>query len=134
MKLLKRLFLLLLILCIVGLLVWKFYPQFSVENKEAASSLPSSELFEAYSANETAANAQYLGKVVQVTGSILEKGKDRQGNATLLLGSGDIPYVFVNLIDTQSISDYERGQQIEVKGICTGMLTEVVLNKGVIIE
>lgn len=82
--------------------------------------------------NEKAANAKYLNKAVEVKGKIAEINKDQAGNTTLTLKCDD-PFsnVFCTLKITEKLT--VKDSAITVKGICTGFLSDVVINEAIIV-
>jgi hypothetical protein len=98
---------------------------------EKAMAVTAEQMVKDYQMNEQAANAKYLNKAIEVKGVILKKDKDQSGNMTLTLKSGD---AFSNIFCTLKPGNYNlKDSVVSVKGICTGFLSDVVLN-GVIIE
>lgn len=112
-------------------------PKASSQGKTAEFTVPAAELFQAFEADETASNAKYIGKIIDVSGTIEEITTDEQGAPVVLLaGGGDFGGVLCTLESSQAekIKAKSFGDQITIKGVCTGMLMEVVVNKGVIVE
>lgn len=91
----------------------------------------SSDLIQDFESNENTANAKYLGKVISVTG-IVAKTELNGSTQTIFLKSHS-RVAFVNCqfekTYTDKIAGLQTGQTITVKGICTGMLMDVVLNR-----
>ncbi|MFB9842377.1 OB-fold protein [Mucilaginibacter ginsenosidivorans] len=103
----------------------------SVEN-EKATVVTATRIVKDFEANEASANARYLDKAIEVKGVILKKEKDQAGNTTITLKSGD---PFANIFCTLKPGRYDlRDSVIVVKGICTGFLSDVVLNGAVVVK
>ena len=86
----------------------------------------------AYQADEKNANALYLNKAVEISGSIVSIDKNQEGKITLILGSADsFSNVSVTLISTTPISQ-KIGETITIKGVCTGSLSDVIVTEGVV--
>ena len=86
----------------------------------------------AYQNNEQTANKLYLNKAVEITGTLIAINKDQTGHTTLLIGKSDaFSNVSATLIDTNQIKQ-KTGDIITIKGICTGSLSDVIINEGVI--
>ena len=86
----------------------------------------------AYQANEKNANALYLNKAVELSGTIVSIDKNQEGKITLILGSADsFSNVSVTLISTTPISQ-KIGETITIKGVCTGALSDVIVTEGVV--
>jgi hypothetical protein len=81
--------------------------------------------------NEPGANAKYLNKAVEVIGKLADINKDQAGNTTLTLKSEDpFSYVFCTLKTKEPL--HVKDSTIKVKGICTGFLSDVVINEAII--
>jgi len=89
-------------------------------------------LVAAYQANEQKANTIYLNKALEVTGRILSIDKDQVNHITILMGKADVfSNVSITLLSVQPITQ-KVGEIITVKGVCTGNLSDVIINEGVI--
>jgi hypothetical protein len=89
-------------------------------------------LVAAYQANEQKANTIYLNKALEVTGYILSIDKDQANHITILMGKADaFSNVSITLLSVQPITQ-KVGEIITVKGVCTGNLSDVIINEGVI--
>ncbi len=99
---------------------------------ETAIKISADALTAAYQNNEQAANKLYLNKAIEVSGNILTTNKDQAGHSTLLIGKADaFSNVSVTLISTENISK-KIGDPVIVKGVCTGYLSDVIINEGVL--
>ncbi len=100
-------------------------------NKEVAMHVSAKELVNSFSTNEQSANQQYLNKVIEVKGAVIQMGHDQSLQKTIMLGSEmELSNVFITLKDTST--PIRIGDSILVKAICTGFLSDVVLVDGVI--
>ncbi|MEC8598976.1 MAG: hypothetical protein VXY15_01350 [Bacteroidota bacterium] len=90
-------------------------------------------LYNAFSNNEIAADEKYKGKIIQVTGSIRDIGKDLMDDAyiTLIGGEffGDVQCFFPNKSD---LIDLKKGQRVKVIGYCDGLFLNVLLKNCII--
>ena len=89
-----------------------------------------------FNQNESTANAKYLDKVVIVEG-VISNIDAEGGNPTVFLETGDpMAAVTCSFYNTEStaLKNLKVGTTIKIKGVCTGMLTDVVLNKCSIAE
>ena len=127
------------LLAVAGILLARNYifrpASTSVEDEKTDISLEAATLLRAFEENETRANAEYLDKVVAITGIIGEIYQDEQYTTLTLKEPGafsGISCTFENssLEDT----DFSIGEEIRVRGLCTGYLMDVVLIKCVLIE
>ena len=126
-----------LIILVVGVLsavvVWKLVhikADVSVGSKKADLIIKASALLQKYESNEDSANILYLNKIIAVSGTIDNINHNDQGVSIYLKNKEDVSGVMCSFdnsaIDTAIV---KRGQQIKVKGICTGYLMDVVLSK-----
>jgi len=137
----KKIFIVFAILfCIVaGILLasglyFKFMPDKNYEKVKADYTLNANNLLTEFEANETKANKKYMDKVVEVKGTIAEITKDQKGATVVALRNADaFSGVLCTLNESSKIQSYNVGQAITIRGVCTGMLMDVVLNKCVII-
>jgi hypothetical protein len=87
--------------------------------------------------NETEANSKYLEQIIQVVGTIAEIDTDKNGNAIIVLRKNDdIESVICHILpeENKKASNLKIGQKINIKGICTGYLMDVILVKCVILN
>lgn len=104
-------------------------PHQGISNEKAAFVLNAETLVNEYDLDEKKANAKYLGKIVEVSGIVSEKTKDRTGNYNITLQGPDLAGIgceFENKVQTQ-LASLKEGQEVKIKGICTGVLMDVVL-------
>lgn len=131
----------LLIVLIVGLAVavtgLYYYnkPIESLKNSPAAFQLSADSLFAAYEEDESAANALYLDKTIEVSGKILAINTDTSGISLTLRTNSEMFGVICKLED-KSVpeSNFSVGQPIRLKGQCTGYLMDVVLVRCSVVE
>ena len=86
----------------------------------------------AYQADEKNANALYLNKAVEISGTIVSIDKNQEGKITLIIGRSDsFSNVSVTLISTVPLTQ-KIGETITIKGVCTGALSDVIVTEGVV--
>ncbi|MEO8713043.1 MAG: hypothetical protein ABI405_13010, partial [Parafilimonas sp.] len=90
-------------------------------------------IFDSFSYNENAANTLFINKAIEVTGKVSEVKKNQAGQTVVYLQSSD-PVFGVNCTFKQDPGIIEKGSTITFKGICTGYLSDVILNEGIIIK
>ena len=110
-------------------------PHADIVSQSPVARLSASELFDAFSSDESAANQNYTGKVVEVSGEIysIEEGSQDDLNI-LLMGASDMFGVSCNISKEDLSQELSNGQQITIKGECSGMLSDVVLIRCVIVK
>lgn len=130
---------------LIGLLVigiasgaYMYYkPHQNIKSSKADETLTATQVFEAFEADETTANAQYLDKIVAVTGKVLAVSKDEEGIVSVTLDAGKDMFGVICQLDQLSQhprEDFPVGETVSFKGICTGMLMDVVFVRCVEIE
>ncbi|CAN5645442.1 hypothetical protein BH11BAC3_BH11BAC3_38230 [soil metagenome] len=90
-----------------------------------------------YENDETKANEQYLGKPIQVSGLITEIINQQDTLVNIFLGDANSLHNVSCLLgksQVASVKNYRQGQAVIIKGICTGYLMDVELNRCVIVE
>ena len=140
MNKLLKIFLIVLgtIVVIIGLAaLYLSLPQASVKGKQADLTLSAFELYEEYQADEAAGNKKYIDKIIEVKGTIAEISTDENGATVVMLRDKD---AFSGILCTlredekKRAKDLKVGQEVTIKGQCTGMLMDVVLNKCVLVQ
>ena len=127
-----------LLLALLGVGVGYFMynkPHQNMEKAEADMTLESTALFSAFEANEAEANEKYLDKIIKISGTVKEVNTDEEGNISLTLESGNELFGVICQMDNltkQEKTDFKIGEQVTLKGICTGMLMDVVLVRCVV--
>jgi hypothetical protein len=112
-------------------------PMADLNDVTAAYQLTATELYEAFEADEAAAQTQYLGKILDVTGVISEVEMTEAGGVNLSLeGGGLLGGVRCRLeqTDNDQEAQLEAGNQVTIRGECTGKLMDVELSRCVLIN
>jgi hypothetical protein len=119
-----------LVTTVVCLFIY-YKPHRSVRKEEAAFSLSESQLVDAFIKDESTANSMYLGKILQVKGTLKEIILN-DSSLVLLLGDSTMDTgisCYLQKDQKDLYTTLKRGESITVKGICNGMLLDVVLDK-----
>lgn len=115
----------------VGYIMWN-KPQRNVENEKGIE-ITSAHLVKDYQANEAEANKKYLDKAIQVSGTVTDIKNNQDGNSTVTLASDDaFAGVFCTL--KEKPGNITPGNNVVIKGICSGMLSDVRLREAVIVN
>lgn len=103
-------------------------PHRDIASEAAAFSLSADALFDAYEADETAANALYLDKVVQITGEVAEVTENTAGQAVITLTAANAMMGGVSAtMQLPGKVSVTVGQTATLKCRCTGYLMDVIL-------
>ena len=104
-----------------------------VRNLPAEYNTTAVALLEDFNKDEPAANKKYLDKVIVVSGKLSEVKIDSStGQATAILDTGDpMAAITCSFYDEEagSLKNLKAGEEIVVKGKCTGKLMDVILDK-----
>ncbi len=126
-----------LILITSAIVVLKYYkPHRSVRKEEAAFRLSVKELVDAFSNNEADANLRYAGKILEVHGTLKEMILN---DSTLILLMGDSTQMngvscYLQRDQKDRYTTLKRGEEVRVKGVCNGMLLDVVIDKAILLN
>ena len=112
-------------------------PVASIDSIDAALTISADELFSQFENNETEANSKYLGKIIEVHGKVKDFSIGDSGDLNLVLASGNEMFgINCGLAKGQDVryKNYQVGDSIKIKGECTGILSDVVLTRCVIVK
>ena len=104
---------------------------------EPAAKINVAAIVELYQNDESKANQQYLNKTIQVEGTITQIINQQDTLINVFMGDTNSVNNVSCLLDKKyfnAIKKYTVGQPITIKGICTGFLLDVELNRCVIVQ
>jgi methyl-accepting chemotaxis protein len=121
----------LVILGAIIIYLWTFRKSdLSVSSKKADVEIRSGELIQSFEKKEKMSNEAYLNKIIVLAGTVDNISEDSLTVTVYLKDkdavSGIICSFNKSVLDISKIS---KGSEIKVKGICSGYLLDVVLNK-----
>lgn len=123
-------------LCIYGYIEFNRKPADLIKS-DAAENLAASDLYKIYTNHEDSANKKYLGKVLEITGAVINIENQQDTSVTILLGDSLQSGGVSCLLDKKQITatkNISKGDVLKLKGICTGFLMDVELNRCVIVK
>lgn len=101
------------------------------DDLKVAVTVNAEQLLGEFNADEATAMAKYVGtteRAVQVTGTIRSMGPTGDGKVTVVLETGDaLAGIACEFAEADVPVDWRAGAAVTVKGICTGLLMDVVL-------
>ncbi|PHN07953.1 OB-fold protein [Flavilitoribacter nigricans] len=105
-------------------------PHQKMENADVDMTVSAFDLFVEFDQNEAKANEKYLEKILLVEGKITDVSTNEEGHVSLTLKSSSDMFGVICQMD--QLTEHERtdftvGETVTLKGICTGMLMDVVL-------
>jgi hypothetical protein len=134
----RNLLLFVIILGVIGgLIVLYMYNKKNpdLSKVKADYALQASELVNEFDQDETSASAKYIDKVVEVTGPVATIEITSDSTMNLTLANEDqmsgVICTFHGITNPPSI-EIKEGEIITVRGVCSGMLMDVLLNDCVI--
>jgi hypothetical protein len=101
--------------------------------KEKGIQITAVAIFDSFSTDEQSANTRFLNKAIEVTGKVSNVKKNQAGETVVYLQSDD-PVFGVNCTFKNDPGTVEKGSTITFKGICTGYLSDVILNEGIMVK
>lgn len=125
------------LILIGGYLYVRYMPDKSITKQAADFTLPASSLAIEYETNPTICNRKFIDRVILVEGVISEITTDQNNSTVFILRDNNSSTGILCTLNGQNekkIKRYKKGDNITIKGICSGMLFDVVLNKCIIIE
>lgn len=127
----------------VGIYLWN-KPVKDIQNAKADYSLTAQELFNAYQSNEAMADSIYRRAVIEVTGSVIEvkeEQKEIDGEqrtiTNVVLDGGDMMFGVICQMadpDIERLRSLAAGDEVTIKGECSGMLMDVVLTRSYFVK
>lgn len=110
-------------------------------DQPAEVTLTAVSLYQAFEADEAGATEEYLGKVIELSGQIMEKQTTPDESIILLLEAGDglgVVNCGVNAADlTPAVKNLQHGDQVTIRGMCDGyvnLLSQVNLSRCTVIS
>jgi len=90
-------------------------------------------IYDSFTTNENSANIRYLNKAIEVTGEVTEVKTNQSGQAVVYLKSNDDVFG-VNCTFKENPGNLKKGSVITFKGICTGYLSDVIIDQGILVK
>lgn len=86
--------------------------------------------------DEDAALKKYQNKVIEVSGTVSDISTNEKSTDISLETNDPMTAVTIQVLpeEKEKAKKYKAGDKITVKGICNGKLSDIELNKGVIIQ
>ena len=135
-KLLYSIFFVIVLFGVICIYIF-FKPEKNLLKLKPDYKLTAIELFNEYSIDEEAANKIFLGKVIQVSGTIREINTEDSIYITVILETEDI-FSGVNCVLNDKYASKQKeiiiGSEVTIKGECSGKLIDVVLNNCILID
>lgn len=121
----------LLVLAAVAVYFYTFQkPARTAASEDPVFTVSVNELTSEFEKDENAANTKYLNKVIKVHGTVANVAESENDVSVTLKEPNSVAGVTCSF-EKKSIdkSQIKPGQKVYIKGICSGFLMDVVLNK-----
>jgi len=101
----------------------------SLENTSPDFALSADDIFAEFEKNETEANKKFLDKVIEVSGTVQSFNNENLADRNVTLQTESGIFGVICKLDSTYDAKYTTvtGDKIKLKGVCTGMLMDVVL-------
>ena len=110
-------------------------PVINIQKAKTEININASHIYANYFEDEAAANEKYAGKVVEVSGTLLSVDQLENGDYQLALDADNpLGRIICTLqVIAPDLQNLEMGQDITIKGVCTGYLFDVVIDHAMIV-
>lgn len=92
------------------------------------------DLFDQYAEDEDSANERFLGKLLEVEGSVSDIENDETSLKIYLFTGDRTSSIQCEFEQNLNVANLEVGRILTVRGFCSGKLLDIVLNRCVLIE
>lgn len=136
-KLLIAIIISIAVILLAGYLYFRYMPDKKVSGVAPDYKVSCTEIAMEYEANPEASDKKYIDRIIEVTGKIDEITKDQNNSFVFILreeGSNSGVLCTLSQESDKNVSKYRVGDSVKIKGTCSGMLFEVVLNKCAIVD
>lgn len=101
-----------------------------------AFNLSATDIVKEFETDEPAANKKYLGKIIQVTGTMASAGYQHDTLVSIILGEGlhNVSCELDKRHFIKTLVQQQEANSITIKGICTGYLMDVEMNRCIIVK
>jgi hypothetical protein len=105
----------------------------SVTGKQTQIEVIVSEIIQTFESNEKLGDSLYLDKIIIVSGKVESVSEDSTGVTIYLREDDAVSGVLCSFSkDVINVLSVAKGERLKIKGICTGFLMDVVMNKCVL--
>lgn len=125
-KLLPVIILVIIISTIVG---YNMYNKSHVDTKDSKAdvTISPSKLLSEFETDEAAANTKYLDQIIEVKGIVKLINQVETGGSLSLDSGNEMASIICEFESKESIAGVKVGDEVVVKGVCSGMLSDIVL-------
>lgn len=102
-------------------------PVASLENKKPDVEVTATKLITDYETDEKVADQNYLGKIVEVSGKVAEISVEEGKTKIQLETENPISMIICELEEGNEAGSVKVGDEVKIKGMCTGYLSDVII-------
>lgn len=129
---------LLLVLVAGAIYVYKEFNRTNADitREQPAFTVTATDLIKAFTDNDSIAARKYVGKIISITGLVMNLNKDEKGYSVSLGDTASMSSVrcSIDSMYTQRAANLKPGMSLQVKGNCTGFNEDELLGLDVIIN
>jgi len=127
------------LIIIVGLTSFLYYynkPHVNVKKTDAAFVLTAENLINEYRDDETTTNQKYSENIIQVKGKVFEVSTLKGNSVITLKEENSESSIICHMLPDENMKalKLEKGQEVDIKGICTGYLLDVIIVRCTLVE
>jgi hypothetical protein len=105
------------------------------ENIKPVYTITAADLQREFSKNEDAASRKYINKIIEVRGNIASIDKTEGNNINISLKtSDDMSSVICTITELKGRDHISQGDEITIRGVCSGFLMDILMNNCSIIS
>jgi hypothetical protein len=136
MSYIKRTLVTIPVLILLCLAVWAVYeykkPHTGAGSKTTEVSIDAVALYDDFSKNEVSANAKYLDRIIEVTGTVNDIQNANGASIVMLDANQPMGGISCKMFDKND--SCKKGDRVTLKGKCAGLLSDVNLVDCVILK
>jgi len=119
---------------LAGMYLYNLEPK-DLQNVKPDFVMTSAELHKAFEDDEVAATTRYLKKIIEISGAVesVKPGENNSLNISLKTDS-ELSSVICTLQSVTDPSQIKPGEQVTIRGKCSGFLMDVLLNNCTVIN
>lgn len=104
-------------------------PHQNMASAKADLQISANDLFTDFEADEAVANSKFLDKIIDISGTVRSVSKEGETISVTLDSGDDMAGIICQLdnLTQHKRTTFEPGENVRFKGICSGMLMDVVL-------
>jgi hypothetical protein len=128
----KKYLLIIALLALIGSVVaYRMYNKPHVETADSTADvvITPAELLAAYTNDEMKADSMYLDKILEVEGVVVYVNDVENGGSISLFTGHPMSYIICEFENKADVANVKVGDQVKVKGFCTGKLMDIVLSR-----